>query len=73
MTSQCKRLLAYLEANGKIEPLEALADLAIYRLSDTIYKLRNLGYDIKTLRTNSMNRFKEKVQFATYVYTRKVM
>jgi len=71
MTNQCKRLLKHLEANGSITPLEALAELSIYRLSDTVFKLRNLGYDIKTVQTKSYNKYKELVQFATYVYTKK--
>ena len=66
MTPQCERVLKHLTVNKKITPLEALTDLGIYRLSDTIYKLRNLDYDIKTKQTNSFNRFNEKVRFATY-------
>jgi len=72
MTPQSKRLLEHLKAKGKIAPLEALNDLGIYRLADTVYKLRALGYDIKTKQTKSFNRFKERVQFATYIYTKKI-
>ena len=71
LTNQCKRLLKHLESNGSITPLEALAELSIYRLADTVFKLRNLGYDIKTVQTKSYNKYKERVQFATYVYTKK--
>lgn len=67
MTPQCERVLKRLQQNGKINPLEALTDLGVYRLSDTIYKLRGLGYEIITKQTSSFNRFKEKVRFATYV------
>jgi len=67
MTPQCSRLLSHLEQEGKITPLEALEKLGIYRLSDTVFKLRNLGYKIKTKQTVSKNKFDEKVQFATYI------
>lgn len=66
MTPQCERVLKHLKNKGTIQPLEALTDLGIYRLSDTIYKLRNLGYDISTKQTTGFNKFKEKVRFATY-------
>jgi len=67
MQPQCKRILNHLETNGKVTPLEALADLGVYRLSSVIFRLRKLGYDIKTVQTKSYNKFKERVQFATYV------
>lgn len=67
MTPQCERVLKRLQENGKINPLEALQYEGVYRLSDTIYKLRNLGYEIVTQQTSSFNRFKEKVRFATYI------
>ena len=41
-------LLEYLEEYGSINPLEALAELGIYRLSGRICDLRKLGYPIKT-------------------------
>ncbi len=63
MTPQSKRLLDHLEANGQINPLVALNQLGIYRLADTVYKIKNLGYDIITKQTTSLNRFKEKVCF----------
>lgn len=43
-----KLLLEYLEENGSINPLEALSELGIYRLSGRICDLRKMGYSIKT-------------------------
>lgn len=67
MTAQAKRLLEYLKTNKKITPIQAWHDLGIYRLSDTVLKLRNDDYNINTVRTSSYNKFQEKVSFATYV------
>ena len=41
-------LLEYLEENESINPLEALSELGIYRLSGRICDLRKLGYPIET-------------------------
>lgn len=65
MTPQMQRLLTHLKSKA-ITPIEAWQTLGIYRLSDTVYKLRKLGYDIKTIQTKSFNRFEEVVRFATY-------
>jgi hypothetical protein len=62
------RLLQYLKKNKSITPLEAWTELGIYRLSDTIFKLRNDGHYIKTEQQTSYNKFDEKVKFAKYVY-----
>lgn len=43
-----KLILEYLEENGSIDPLEALSELGVYRLSGRICDLRKLGYSIKT-------------------------
>ena len=46
--TQTKALLEYLREHGGVTPYEAWNQLHIYRLSDTIYKLRKLGYKIVT-------------------------
>ncbi len=69
MTNQQQRVLTHLQSKGSINPLESLMDLSVYRLSDVIYVLRTkYDYDIQTNMTKSLNRFKEKVSYATYVY-----
>lgn len=68
MTPQQKRVLKHLEKHGSIEPLVALSQLGIYRLSDVIFKLRTEhNIEIETKMTNGLNRFQERVKFATYV------
>lgn len=67
MTPQMNRLYKYLSSKGKITPIEAWQELGIYRLSDTILKLRKEGFEIETKMTNSLNKFQEKVNFATYI------
>ncbi len=67
MTPQMQRVLTHLKENGSIEPLVALNKLGIYRLSDVIFKLRE-DYNIETKMTKSLNKFQEKVNYATYVY-----
>tara|TARA_R110000823_G_scaffold26626_3_gene77503 strand:+ start:30 stop:239 length:210 start_codon:yes stop_codon:yes gene_type:complete len=66
MTNQEKRLLNYLQINGKISPMEAWIDLGIYRLSDVVFKLRKNGLGIETERKSVMNRFDEPCNFAEY-------
>tara|TARA_R110000824_G_scaffold98307_2_gene234608 strand:- start:14969 stop:15178 length:210 start_codon:yes stop_codon:yes gene_type:complete len=66
MTNQEKRLLDYLQTNGKISPMEAWIDLGIYRLSDVVFKLRKNGLGIETERKSVMNRFDEPCNFAEY-------
>lgn len=67
MTPQQKRVLEYLKQNGSINPLSSLMELSVYRLSDVIYKLREL-HNIDTKMTKSKNRFNEPVGYATYIY-----
>jgi len=42
------RVLAYMQTYGSITSLEGIRDLGNTRLSDTIFRLRNEGYDIVT-------------------------
>tara|TARA_R110002096_G_scaffold111202_3_gene242818 strand:- start:1452 stop:1772 length:321 start_codon:yes stop_codon:yes gene_type:complete len=42
------RVLEYLKRYGSITSLEAIRDLGNTRVSDTIFRLRNEGYDIVT-------------------------
>ncbi len=67
MTNQQTRVLTYLKKHKKINPLQSLMELSVYRLSDVIHVLRKeYDMDIKTVMTRSMNRFKEPVRYATY-------
>ena len=66
--TQQGRLIKYLEIYGHITPLEAWQKLGIYRLADTVYQLRKLGYDIVTTRKVVKNKFGEKCRIAEYTY-----
>ena len=63
---QEKRIEAYLNLHGSINPLEAWRSCGVYRLSDVIYKLRKRGMIITTLTTNACNQFGETVRFTEY-------
>lgn len=66
--TQQERLLEYLKRYGSINPIEALRDLGIYRLSAQIFVLRKLGYKIKTDIVDVHNRFSEVCHVANYIY-----
>ena len=64
--TQKQMLLEYLLEIGHITPIDALQHLGIYRLSDTILKLRNDGYEIKTVMMKKIGKFNNVVRFARY-------
>ena len=66
MSPQAEKLLKYLKKNKTIQPLEALKELGIYRLSARILDLRKEGVNIVTNRITVKNRFKEKCLVAEY-------
>lgn len=66
MTPQAQKLLGYLKDHKKIQPLEALKKLGIYRLSARILDLRKEGISITTNRIQVKNRQKEICYVAEY-------
>ena len=48
MASQNERVLNYMREHGSIDPMRAVRDLGIYRLSARIYDLKALGVAIKS-------------------------
>lgn len=64
--TQPARLLAALLAGKEVNPLVGWLTLGIYRLSDTVYQLRNLGWPIITGRLDVKNRFGEQCRVANY-------
>lgn len=66
--SQSNRLLDYLKTNGTINPLESWQQLGIYRLSDTVFRLRKQGYLIRTDLVEIKNQFNEVCRVANYVF-----
>jgi len=64
--NQQERLTKYLEKHGKIDPLKAWTKLGIYRLADSVFKLRKKGYKITTNDKKVKNKFKEICIVAEY-------
>lgn len=64
--TQSARLLAALLIGKEIDPLAGWLTLGIYRLSDTVFRLRNLGWPVITARLNVKNRFGEECYVANY-------
>lgn len=58
--TQQARLLAVLLQGEKVHPLRAWRALGIYRLSDTVFNLRALGWPVVTGRLDVTNRFDEQ-------------
>jgi len=67
--TQKQRVLRHLEEYGNIEPMLALREYGIYRLSDVILKLRDMGYSIETKEIQTKNRFGEPARYAKYILT----
>ena len=64
--SQKQRLEEYLKIHGSINPLQAWAELGIYRLSARINELRDsMLIETKTIKVD--NQFGEKCRVACYV------
>jgi len=64
--TQINRLKQYLLLNRTIRPLEALSQLGIYRLSDTVFRLRKEGWNITTELVEVKNQFNEVCRVAEY-------
>ncbi len=64
--TQCERLLAHLEHYGRIDPLQAWAELGIYRLGARCWDLKQAGYPVKKRMIVVGNRFGEDCHVAEY-------
>ena len=64
--TQPARLLAMLLHNQRINPLRGWQELGIYRLSDTAFQLRRMGWLVTTGRLDVANRFDEPCHVAEY-------
>jgi len=64
--TQPARLLATLLQSRRINPLAGWKSLGIYRLSDTVYQLRGMGWPVVTDRLDVTNRFSEACHVAQY-------
>lgn len=64
--TQAARFLAALLAGRQINPLLAWQDFGIYRTSDVVFRLRKLGWPVKTDDLAVENRFGEACIVALY-------
>ena len=64
--TQDDRILYHLIDNGNITSWEAIKEYGITRLSAIIYRLRNLGYDIRNEWEFARNRYNEPVKYVRY-------
>ena len=64
--TQTERVLAYMEDNGSINPLEALGELGVMRLASRISDLKKQGVPIERKMVTKENRWGEPVTFAEY-------
>ena len=67
LPEQCKRTLDYIKEYGYITRIEEFGDLGIDNLISVIYILRSrYGYNIRTKRVESVNRYGKQVRYAQY-------
>ena len=64
--TQCEQVLKYMQDFGSITPLQAVADLGVYRLAARISDLRQDGYSISRRMVAGKNRYGKPVSFAEY-------
>jgi hypothetical protein len=65
-SSQCARIIEYMQVFGSISTLEAFNDLGVARLASRIHDLKGMGYNITSEIKSSKNRFGEKTYFKVY-------
>lgn len=61
------RIIEYMKKHGGITSQDAFRELGITRLSARIKDLRDMGYDIRTLMIEGVNRYSESVRYGKYV------
>lgn len=64
--TQAARLLAVMLQGQKINPLRGWVSLGIYRLSDTKFRLREMGWPVDSGRLDVANKFGEGCHVALY-------
>ena len=64
--TQCEKILAYMEREGGITPLDALREFGCMRLASRITDLRKSGVAIDKEMVSAKNRDGETVRFALY-------
>lgn len=70
-TTQCERVLKYIEDFGSITSLQAVSDLGCMRLASRINDLKRMGISIRKRSVKAKNRYGETVYFAEYYFPEK--
>lgn len=65
-TTQCERVLKYIEDFGSITSLQAMRDLSCMRLASRIADLKRMGYPVRKRSAKAVNRYGETCYFAEY-------
>lgn len=66
--TQPEMVKKYIEDFGSITPLQAIADLGVYRLSDCIFRLRKDGVAIITETERGINRYGKPMKYGRYKF-----
>ena len=64
--NQCEKILRYMQENGSITPVDAMAEFGCMRLAARVADLKKDGYPIVKRMRSGRNRYDEKVSFAEY-------
>ena len=65
-STQCEKVLEYMQTFGSITQIDALRDIGCMRLASRISDLRQQGYAIGRRMKVGKNRYGESVSFAEY-------
>lgn len=65
-TSQCNKIISYMQTHGGITQLDAYLDIGCWRLASRINDLKKRGYAIKRETIKVQNRYGESVSVARY-------
>lgn len=64
--TQNDRLLSYLKAHRRIDPMTALTKLGVGRLAARIHELKQDGHDIRSVPKRTFNRYREMIIVSEY-------
>lgn len=65
-TTQCERILNYIEFFGSISSLQAIRDLGCMRLASRVNDLKRMGFPVRKRLEKVTNRFGEPTYIAVY-------
>ena len=64
--SQCEKILAYINENGSITPLDALREFGCMRLASRVNDLKRAGYAIISEMETKINKHGDIVRYSRY-------